>query len=288
VSHLRAQTVRDRLEIVIVAPSAEELEADASEFEGFAGVRVLAVGPITSTAQARATAIRHATAPVVVFGEDHSYPDPGWAEALIAAHQGPWAAVGPVVRNANPNSTVGWADVILNSNRWLEPVEAGPVDDLQGRNSSYKRAVLLEYGAKLGALLELETILHWDLRARGYRLFLEPAARTYHQNHTRVSALALTQFHVGRLFAAARAERWSSRRRLAYAGSTALTPLVRMYRLTPRLQALTREHHLRPGFLPALTVALAAQTLGELLGYTLGAGEASRRLVALEFRNRPG
>ena len=34
--------------------------------------------------------------------EDHCFPADGWAEALVAAHQGPWAAVGPAFLNANP------------------------------------------------------------------------------------------------------------------------------------------------------------------------------------------
>jgi hypothetical protein len=38
---------------------------------------------------------------VVAFAEDHCYPDQHRAEALIAAHRGPWAADGPAMRNAN-------------------------------------------------------------------------------------------------------------------------------------------------------------------------------------------
>jgi len=36
-NHLRAQTARHRLEIVIVAPSTETLDLDTSELEGFFG-----------------------------------------------------------------------------------------------------------------------------------------------------------------------------------------------------------------------------------------------------------
>src|SRR5437764_14845225 len=37
VEHLRAQTAKDRLEIVIVAPSEAELALDPAELDGFAG-----------------------------------------------------------------------------------------------------------------------------------------------------------------------------------------------------------------------------------------------------------
>jgi hypothetical protein len=149
VEHLQAQTVKDRLEVVIVAPLADKLDLDASELQGFLQCRVVEVGEMGSTAKAMAAGVRQASALIVAFLEDHSYPDPGWAEALIRAHRQPWAAVGPEIRNANPESLISRADLFLNSSRWMEPAEAGVVGDLQGRNAAYKRALLLEYGAEL-------------------------------------------------------------------------------------------------------------------------------------------
>ena len=43
ITHLRAQSVRDQLEVVIVAPSAEELEADDLELAPFHSVQVLSL-----------------------------------------------------------------------------------------------------------------------------------------------------------------------------------------------------------------------------------------------------
>ena len=53
--------------------------------------------------EARAAGVRAASAPIVFIGETHSYPQPGWAEALLTAFEGPWAAVVPAIGNANPN-----------------------------------------------------------------------------------------------------------------------------------------------------------------------------------------
>jgi hypothetical protein len=44
VEHLRAQTVLDQLEIVIVAPSAAALNFDAADLKAFGRVRVVEVG----------------------------------------------------------------------------------------------------------------------------------------------------------------------------------------------------------------------------------------------------
>src|SRR5882724_9114742 len=97
VEHLRAQTVKDRLEIVIVAPSAEQATPAGRELNDFSRFRIVPVGAIESIARAHAAGIRQASAPVIVLAEDHSFPEPGWAEALIEGHRQPWAAVGPVL-----------------------------------------------------------------------------------------------------------------------------------------------------------------------------------------------
>src|SRR5947199_7561946 len=113
IGYPRAQAVYDRMAIVIVTPSADSLEADERELREFSQFRVVEVGPITSVGPAYAAGIRQASAPVVVLGEDHSFPDPGWAEALLRAHQQPWAAVGPVVRNAHHARRKRWADFFI-------------------------------------------------------------------------------------------------------------------------------------------------------------------------------
>ena len=105
---LRAQTIKEKLEIVIVSPSIHTLDLDESQLQGFGGFCLVEFGPIQSSAEARATGIRKASAPIVAFTEDHSFPDPHWAEALLKSHEQPWAAVGPVIRNANPKSLISW------------------------------------------------------------------------------------------------------------------------------------------------------------------------------------
>jgi hypothetical protein len=283
VRHLRAQSARDRLELVVVAPSAEHVADAEPELRDFPYCRVVEVGPITSTAHARAAGIRAASAPLVALAEDHSFPAPGWAAALIEAHRQPWAAVGPQIGNANPEKLMGWANLLLEYGPWLAPAEAGPVEHLPGHNGSYKRAVLLEYGADLAPMLEAETTLHWDLRARGHRLYLEPAARVDHLNFSRPSTCLTLRFNGGRLFAACRSRRWSPARRLLYAAATPLIPLVRLRRVLRTLCRPGRPRWLLPRVLPALISALLVDALGELVGYTTGPGRSDQTLSALEF-----
>lgn len=105
----------------MVAPAKRQLAVDKASVDAFESVRIIESSGKFSETRARASGIRAASAPIVVLTEDHSFPEPGWAEALIRAHQQPWAVVGPVILNANPGSRVSWANLIIEYNEWLAP-----------------------------------------------------------------------------------------------------------------------------------------------------------------------
>jgi glycosyltransferase involved in cell wall biosynthesis len=254
IHHLRSQKIKEQLEIVIVAPSKEELNLNEEEVNDSSQFRIIEVGPINSAAKARAAGVLQANAPVIAFVEDHSYPAPGWAEALIRAHKQPWAAVGPVMCNANPEKRISWADMLISYGRWLDPAPEGVIDFLPGHNSSYKRALLLGYGPALEKMLEAESVLHWDLGAKGYSLYLTPAAKTFHLNFERLFPWLSVQFYAGRLFASRRAKDWSFLRRLIYFILSPLIPWVRLFRIIRELRQPGRPKHLLPCILPTLTI----------------------------------
>ncbi|MGH7824559.1 MAG: glycosyltransferase family 2 protein [Candidatus Binatia bacterium] len=278
---LRAQTARDRLELVIVAPCASKLELNQSEMEEFFKFRLAEVGHIKSIGAANAAGVRHASAPVVALAEDHAFPNPAWAEALIHAHQEDWAAVGPVVRNANPGSTISYADFLIAYGVWQEGVSGGIVDHLPGHNSSYKRSVLLDYGPDLETMLEAESVLHWDLNRKGYRLYLEPRAKISHLNFGVISAWLPAQYHSGRMFAATRSREWSKAKRLLYTCSAPLIPALRFWRILRQSYQYSRKLPLR--VCPALVLGLMVSALGEMIGYASGAGRSRKSLTRLEF-----
>jgi hypothetical protein len=282
VSHLRRQSVSDRLELVLVTPEPERLELDDDVRADLHSVRLVA-SEIESMPLARARGIEAAAAPVVVLGETHAYPAPEYAEALLEAHRGPWAVVGPAMLNANPESLLAWAALYLDYGPWVDCKHRGPMDDVPAHNGAYKRDVLLEYGPRLEAMLESDTVLNADLRARGKELYLEPRAQTYHLNVSQLGTWLAERVVAGRAFAASRAAGWPRRRRLAYALGSPLIPLVRLVRIRGQIRASGRERELLPRLLPALVVALAFSAFGELLGYARGVGGAQRLLYEIEL-----
>ena len=288
IGHLRSQTARNRLEIVIVAPSAAKLDLDESDLSSFPEFQVITVGKLGSIARANAAGVREARAPIVAFTEDHVFPDPGWAEALIAAHRGPWAVVGPAVKNANPKSAISRAIFLIIYAPWAEPATAGEVNHLPGHNSSYKRRVLRDYGPDLESMLGAESVLHWDLRANGHTLYLEPSARVAHLNFERFSPWLRALFLTGRLFAANRARRWLLLRRLSYVGGAPLIPIIRLWRVRSRLRRTGRRPGRDSKVLPPLILGLAVSAIGEMAGYAFGAGNSERSMVKFEFHRQQG
>jgi hypothetical protein len=280
---LAEQTVADRLEIVIVAPSREQARVDEMELQPFHSHQVVETGPASSSAVRRAAGVRAARAPVIAFTEDHSFPSPAWAEAMIRAHEGPWAAVGPAFLNGNPGSLLSWANLLIEYGPWVWPVTAGPRDHIPPHNSSYKRDLLLSYGDRLEGMIEAETVLQWELQAAGRALYLEPEAKTRHFNVSRARPFVPLRVSVGRMFGAARARGWPLGKRLAYVAASPMIPLVRFARTLRFARRCTVGHVAFPQLLPPLFAGLVLDGFGEALGYAFGGGNAVQQVTRLEY-----
>jgi len=283
VERLAAQTAHAALELVIVAPSRAALAADDALLGAFHRVVVVELGAVAGIGAANAAGVMRASAPVVALAEDHAFPDPGWATALIAAHEGPWAAVGPAVRNANPATAVSRADLWIGYAPWIAPGEPGEHAYLPGHNTSYKRAALVAYGERLPAMLDAETLMHWDLRARGERLWYEPRAQIAHANFSLWRSWLPAQFHYGRLFAGVRSHDMSVARRVVYTLGAPLIPPLRLVRMWRDARARSAGGAII-ACLHALVAGLALDGLGQMVGYALGAGSAGARVSRYEFR----
>ena len=136
---LGRQALASQMELVLVAEHPEP-GLPAALLAPFGWVQVVPHPNWTTMTDARVAGIWHARAPLVAICEDHCFPIPGWAEALVAAHHGPWAAVGPAILNANPVTRVSWANLAIEYGPWLHPVASGACAHVPGHNSSYKRA----------------------------------------------------------------------------------------------------------------------------------------------------
>lgn len=277
---LRAQSVKNQLELVLVSPTPlTVIQAEVEEFERYQNV----VRPtLQGSADGLAAGILSARAPIVACCEDHAFPQPGWAEALLRAHEQPYAAVGPVMLNANPNTSVSWVNFLESFAQWMCSNLAGEMDSAAGHNTSYKRAVLLEYGDDLPRRMQSERALHYNLIAQGQRIYMAADARVAHVNLSRMRSLLVNSWLGGRVFGQARAENWPFMRRVMYAGAFPLVPLVRAARLLKLMRVCQLEIPIQR-ILPLLLFGLLLHASGEAVGYLWGAGRAVEDYASYEL-----
>ena len=280
---LAGQTIRDRLEILVVAPSEKTLGPIDTDVDGFHSLRVIKFGEIKALAAPRVAGIRSATAPVVALCEDHAFPEARWAEALIGAYRHRVAGVGPAFLNANPG-VMSWLGLAMHYGRWMEPVSSGTTNDLAGHGSSWKRPLLLEYGPALERMMQTPTIMHWDMQAKGHRLYLEPVAKVRHVNISSFPSFVVNHFYSAWIFAAGRARDWSWLHRLAYVGGDFLLMPRTLRGWLGHIRRAGLEAELFPKAWPLLLLSLVIWTLGEMFGYGLGMGKREERVLGFDAR----
>jgi Glycosyl transferase family 2 len=280
---IKVQTVKHTLELVVVNLSSEDLEVYPEELDVFNGFRIIKPVGIVSYWQALTAGVKSSSAQIVAFTQDHVFPDPLWAEVLTESHKSNRAAVGPVIYNANPDDPVGWADILIGYSQWLYPNHGGEMNHLPGHNSSYKRHILLEYGSELERLLEAESVLHWDLISKGYKLYLEPAAKVYHLNFGVLSTLVKVHYYTGIMFAASRCQSWPRLKRASFALGSLLIPVIRIYRIVKNYSGSLDLFKTKPQVYPILVLGLLMSSIGEMMGYVSGSGNSLQKTLEYHF-----
>lgn len=267
VQYLGAQTIAGRIELLLVLLDGKPPEGEPPEaVRRLAGHQFVPAAGARSVAMSNTAGARRARAPVVALGEDHAFPEPGWAEALIARHEEPWAVVGPVVRNANPDTLVSWADFVLAYGPFGTGHPGGEVAAAAGHNSSYKRVVLERQGEALEDALAAEWVFHMRLRDEGERVCIEPGAVIGHVNFSRLRPFIVHTFRGARSGAASRSAGWPASRRLVYALGSVVLPALRLVRLARSLPA--EQRRLLPvRALPLIVAGLVMDAAGQAAGF---------------------
>lgn len=279
---LQKQTVAKQMEIVIVTPGPDG-DIVEDELKAFHSWQIVPADKIRSISGGFTTGILKAKAPLVALTEDHSFPDINWAELFIKNHRQPWAAVGPSMRNANPDNPVSWADFFQAYGDWSQSLHSGEMRHLPGHNSCYKKDILLSFGERLPVLMQAESILHRHLTAKGYKLFLEPDTCTSHQNFNSWAVWIPARYYAGREFAGTWATWWPWYRRLMFTVASPGIPFLRFARIQKNIKRNKIPRSLHRRLMPALIVGLLLDGIGQMVGYAFGIGIAAEKMVQYEF-----
>lgn len=284
VGAVRASSIAGGVELVIVCPSEPALGLDATATTGIGAVRVVEFGAVLPLSPPRAAGIRAASCALVFVGETHSFPAPGCLEALVAAHRsGDYAAVTPVIENANPEKALSWAGLMLTYRHWLEPAAREDIDVLSTYNACFRRDLLVGLGARLEAMLDYGSGLDRELRAAGGRFLIEPAARLRHLNIAAHGAWLPERFLSGRFWGTARSRHWSRARRLAYVLGAPLIPVMIAGRTVRSKQWTHHRQRMPRGTLAAVILSAVATAAGELTAYVAGGGRTPILLAEYEL-----
>lgn len=284
--HLRRQTIVADLEVVLVGPE-EAVHAEAeSALCGFAHAQVIACDGELTRGKATERGVRSARARLVALTEDHSYPDPTWAERLVAAADDRWVAIGSSVVNANPETVWSRVNHDLSYGRWNADVPAGEIDDVPGFNSAFARDALLALGDDLDALLDRVSALHRALRERDGRFAFQPAAVLTHWSPSVRLPSVRAWFSIGRYFGSYRAvhEHWSVPRRAIYGLAAPLVVLMRLRSHWRSMRATRGARRESASYYAVLAMLISAVGVGESYGYLAGEGGAIGYLADFEFR----
>ncbi len=274
---LRAQTARDRVEVVLVSLSGRSLGIDPATLAGFAGHRLVEQGTRVSLAAGRAAGVRAATGRYIHVGETHSFPRPDWAEHLLAALDGGAAAIVSGLDNENPVGGISWGNFVIDYGPWFVGRQAGEISRIPAYNTAFERSTILAVlddepeafapGIDIAALL----------RRQGHRISFRPDAAIDHVNLAWPTPWLRQRYALSRTRTAVRCRRWPWPRRAAYALGSPLIPFVLAARIRQPFLDVRRSRRLPATTVPALATSLVVQTFGELAGFLLGADD---RLVA--------
>jgi len=254
-----------RIELLIVLPQDATRRIGKRHQEAFHSVVFVRADNIENRGYAAASAVRRASAAIVALTENHCFPAPGWAYAIVAAHRRGHAAVGPVVVNANPETA---RSRILHSQGYGAyggTLPHGPREELPLHNSSYDKAALLIYDNDLEFLLSDERRLHIEMRKAGRMLWVDPTARKAHLNEATWRLAVGLSFCSGWRYGGVRSGNWPVWKRAVY---SALWPALSLP-ITRNL--LSKAERRVPADIGVAAVLALTHAFGECFGYIFGA-----------------
>jgi len=279
------QTIADRIALILVTTSGDEVRRAASSLSGLHSVTVVSVDSIVPLAAGRAVGVRAATAPFVFIAETHAYPDPDTTAKLVDHLSREWSLVVPGFRNANPDSGISWAGFLGDYGAWSRVLPAGETQRAPAHDTAFRRSVLMDFGDRLELALGFGDDLYIGMRERGQRAWFEPTAGVQHVNLDKMKHWVSERYLSGVIIGGNRSSKWTWSRRLLYIFASPLIPFVVLSRVQRGVREVARSEHLPIGTIPAIVGGTILKVAGEVRGYLLGSKQRHETgMTAFEVR----
>lgn len=244
-------------------------------------VRLIECPPKTSLSELRTVALERAVGEIVAVTEDHCVPAEDWLDAIATAfREAPegTVAVGGCVENGVTDRALDWATFLCEYSAFLAPVPEGRVQDLPGMNVAYQRAALTELERSRLTRGFWETTVHPELLRKGLIFYSTNRIVMYHSKRFSFGLFAHQRFLYSKYFSGIRFGREQYLLRIAASALSLLLPAVLLYRIAKKVWTKDRFKMQLISALPTLAVFVVIWSLGEMVGYLAGAGNALSRI----------
>ncbi len=264
---LHGQTTEANFEVIVVDSSTDGT-ADCIE-NAFPEVKVYRFATRKYAGDARNIGISLARGEIVAFIDADCTADPGWVDAILAAHGAPDPAIGGSIANGNPENSVGWAAYFCEYSQWMPGIPAQRMTDIACANMSYKKKVFEDFGGFIEGTYCSDSEFHWRLGREGYSLRFDPSIKIAHHNIDNFGRFLRHEFQHGRFFAQVRTrgQDFSPARSCAYVLLSPLIMIKLFFEIASRVLAggMCRAAFLKS--IPLLVLGIISWTLGECRGY---------------------
>ncbi|MBI4516684.1 MAG: hypothetical protein HY699_12805 [Deltaproteobacteria bacterium] len=214
----------------------------------------------------RAVGLGLARGELLALTEDYAVPAADWCRRVLQVHEQPYSVIGGAIDNG-VDRALNWALYYCDFGRYGRPLTPQPAAYVSDVNVAYKRSAL-EAVRALWCESYHETSVHWALQARGEVLFLDPRL-VVQQHRPPISFRRAYRERIdwGRAFAQTRAAAGSGWRRLVYAASAPLLPVLLLARAVHHMGRQGRSIAQMTTTIPLVFGLLTGWAWGEFLGY---------------------
>lgn len=270
---LEEQVNAEKTEVIVISNYDGGTEKMKRQFSFAQFVRL---DQNTTVPKLRAQGILRSTGKIVALLEDHCTFGENWRAEIEKAHELPYSVIGGAIENGNHQRPLDWAVYFYDYGKYMLPDQARAVTTLSGANVTYKREAL-EETAHFYREGFYENFVHDELQRRGHDLYLMPSAVVYHNKNYLMNDALTQSYHHARAFAAKRILNAPTSRRVIFAMTSLILPILLPSRIAAGI--FRKGRHLKELMksMPYLLLLLTGWSYGEFCGYLFGEGNSAGR-----------
>ena len=262
-------------EIIVVMPYRNDAVVRVER--KFPNVKVFTSPSRMGIPQLRAIGLSNAAGETVAITEDYCVPARNWCMEIVRAHEHGYDVVGGAIENGSSDTLVNWAAFFCEYSERMMPVQDGNSGSLAGNNSSYKRNIFERIDESL-VQNYWEYFLHRELKRLEVKMRSVPTIVVYKKKEHLFTPFMRQRFHFSRSFAGMRGSLMPLPRRVFYAVSCPILPLLMTWRIAREVIRKKRFVYKFVKSLPLLSLFMVSYAGGEASGYLFGAGSSLEKV----------